>query len=408
MGEATKFSTMKASIILCLLLKLSKAIGEDVVSNIDNVEIHGRGLLDPPEDDKVDEASEQYFNHFRSLNHFRSRSSVPASYSSVEKGLVSPVKNQRNCGSCVAFASTAAIETCFKRKVGVFGDYSEQQLLDCGYGPQHGASGCQGAAPDAYLWWAVENNVGLAHESQYPYKDARYQCPNNLPIYNQGVRISNFSYTDIGDEDLLMQQVYEHGAAMTTIHSNFTAFNDYEGGIFDGCPEGRRDHAVTVVGYGTENGTPYWLIKNSWGTTWGENGFMKMKRGVNMCGIGRHVTVVKCETVAGPTDPPITCYDVLPNCTALAEKYCYKERVGENCRKSCGLCPGMTPASSYTCFDKYPNCPALAKEKCYQERVGQNCRKSCGLCPGMTPASSNTCFDRYDNCPALAEKDCNQ
>merc|ERR1711962_970231 len=79
-SEATKFSTMKASIILCLLLKLSNAIGEDVVNNIDNEEIHGFGLLDPPEDEKVDEASEQYFNHFRSL-----RSSVPASYSSVEK-----------------------------------------------------------------------------------------------------------------------------------------------------------------------------------------------------------------------------------------------------------------------------------------------------------------------------------
>merc|ERR1711937_567078 len=217
MGEATKFSTMKASIILCLLLKLSKAIGEDVMGNIDNVEIHGRGLLDPPEDDKVDEASEQYFNHFRSLNHFRSRSSVPASYSSVEKGLGSPVKNQRNCGSCVAFASIAAIETCFKKKVGVFGDYSEQQLLDCGYNPKSGAKGCQGATAHAYLKWAVENNVRLAHESQYPYKNARNQCPNNLPIYNQGVRISNYEYTYNGDEDTLKKMVYEHGAVVATV-----------------------------------------------------------------------------------------------------------------------------------------------------------------------------------------------
>merc|ERR1711973_438077 len=164
MGGATKFSTMKASIILCLLLKLSKAIREDVVNNIDDEEIHGTGLLDPPDDEKVDEASEQYFNHFRSL-----RSSVPASYSSVEKGLVSPVKAQRSCGSCAAFSSIAAIETCFKKKVGVFGDYSEQQLLDCGYKPGQGANGCKGAWPHAYLKWAVETNVRLAHESQYPY-----------------------------------------------------------------------------------------------------------------------------------------------------------------------------------------------------------------------------------------------
>merc|ERR1712180_171312 len=387
-SEATKSSTMKASIILCLLLKLSKAIGEDVVNNIDDVEIHGFGLLEPPEDEKVDEASEQYFNHFRSLNQFRSlRSSVPASYSSVEKGWVSPVKAQLGCGSCAAFSNIAAIETCFKRKVGVFGDYSEQQLLDCGYG-KHGANGCQGAPHYAYLKWAAENNIGLAHESQYPYKnkETNYQCPNNLPVYNQGVRISGYKYKYNGDEDELLEQVYEHGAVVTTVHANFTAFNDYEGGIFDGCPSedwsatGWRDHAVTVVGYGTENGTPYWLIKNSWGTTWGENGFMKMKRGVNMCGIGREIAIVECETVAGPTDPPLTCYDVLPNCTALAEKYCYQESVGQGCRKACGLCPGMTPASSNTCFDKWSDCPALAEKDCYQERVSQGCRKACGLC----------------------------
>jgi len=336
-SEATKSSTMKVSIVLCLLLKLSKAIGEDAVDNIGDEEIHGAGLLDPPEDEKVDEASELYFNHFRSL-----RSSVPASYSSVEKGLVSPVRDQRSCGSCTAFASVAAIETCFKKKAGVFGDYSEQQVVDCGYG-KHGAKGCKGAAPHAYLKWAVEDNVRLAHESQYPYKNAQNQCPNNLPVYNQGVRISNLSYTYNGDEDLLMKEVYEHGAVVTGVYSSFTAFKQYAGGIFDGCPEGRRpDHAVTVVGYGTENGTPYWLIKNSWGTGWGENGFIRMKRGVNMCGIGRVIAVAKCETVAGPTDTPLTtaipCVDKYSNC-AQYKKLCSRSyQVKTGCRRTCNTC----------------------------------------------------------------------
>merc|ERR1711951_118583 len=374
-SEATKFSTMKASIILCLLLKLSKAIGEDVVNNIDDEEIHGTGLLNPPDDEKVDEASEQYFNHFRSLrssvpdneeihgtgllepsedekvddaseqyfNHFRSmRSSVPASYSSVEKGLVSPVKDQRSCGSCAAFSSIAAIETCFKKKVGVFGDYSEQQLLDCGYNPERGAKGCQGATAHAYLKWAVENNVRLAHESQYPYKNARNQCPNNLPIYNQGVRISNYEYTYNGDEDMLKKMVYEHGAVVATVKSK-GPFARYRGGIFSGCPESSSyDHGVTVVGYGTENGTPYWLIKNSWGTGWGENGFIRMKRGVNMCGIGRVIAVAKCETVAGPTDPPLTtaipCVDKYSNC-AQYKKLCSRNyQVKHGCRRTCNTC----------------------------------------------------------------------
>merc|ERR1711951_6789 len=76
-SEATKSSTMKVSIVLCLLLKLSKAIGEDAVDNIDNEEIHGTGLLDPPEDEKVDEASELYFNHFRSLRSVTCKDKYP-------------------------------------------------------------------------------------------------------------------------------------------------------------------------------------------------------------------------------------------------------------------------------------------------------------------------------------------
>merc|ERR1712098_306773 len=103
----------------------------------------------------------------------------------------------------------------------------------------------------------------------------------------------------------------------------------------------------------------------------------------------------------------LPCMDKWSKCPALAEMYCYQKRVGKNCRKSCGLCPGMTPASSNTCFDESPDCPALAKEKCFEEWVSQACSKSCGLCPGMTPASSNTCFDEWDNCLDYAE-DCNK
>merc|ERR1712243_543050 len=86
----------------------------------------------------------------------------------------------------------------------------------------------------------------------------------------------------------------------------------------------------------------------------------------------------------------LPCFDKLDNCPALAEGKCYLEIVGQDCRKSCGLCPGMTPASSNTCFDEWDDCPALAEKDCNVEWVGQACRKSCGLCPGMTPASSNT------------------
>merc|ERR1719193_1533991 len=192
----------------------------------------GRGLLEPSADQVEDERSERYFEAVR-----MDRAAVPASYSSLSKGWVSPVKNQQQCGSCVAFSSMAAIETCFKKATGVFGDYSEQQLVDCGY-QKEGANGCNGAPPHAYL-----------------------TCPARLPVYNQGVRISDSYYTYRGDEDLMKKLVFQHGAVVASVKSK-GPFQQYKGGVFAGCPRSdKTDHAITVVGYGRDRGVDYWLIK---------------------------------------------------------------------------------------------------------------------------------------------------
>ena len=92
-----------------------------------------------------------------------------------------------------------------------------------------------------------------------------------------------------------------------------------------GCESDYRvNHAVTVVGYGTEDGVDYWLVKNSWGSRWGDKGFIKMKRGVNMCGIGNTMVVVDCEKKDGTTDaPPTTTTTAAPNPTGIL-KFIYK------------------------------------------------------------------------------------
>ena len=295
------------------------------------------------------------------------------------------MKNQLKCGSCVAFSNMGAVEVCIKKATGAIGDYSEQQFVDCGYDNEN-AFGCDGAAPHAYLKWASDNKVDLAHESQYPYlaEKSKLVCPANLPSYNLGAKISGSVYTYSGDEELLKQLVYKHGAVVASVMST-GPFENYKGGIFAGCPAGetKTDHAILVVGYGSENGLDYWLIKNSWGPDWGEGGYIRMKRGVNMCGIGKSMAAVSCEKVSGPTDAPLTtkkpCLNKYSNCNDLATRACWQPSIAQDCAEACGLCDGMTPVASYTCYDKYTNCPDLTKY-CSQDNIGQGCKKSCGTC----------------------------
>jgi hypothetical protein len=300
--------------------------------------------------------------------------------SSLNAGLVSPVKNQYDCGSCVAFASMAAVETCFKKRTGVFGDYAEQEFVDCAYG-QYGANGCGGAPPNAYLTWVTAKQQDLAHESQYPYLNLapKLSCPATMPIYNQGAKVNASFYTYKANETMLQALVYTYGAVVTTVMAS-GPFELYKGGIFAGCAPGTStDHAVTVVGYGTSGGIPFWLIKNSWGSSWGEAGYIRLQRGVGMCGIGSFASVVTCAPTAGPTDPPLTtakpCVDQYSNCPDLALTYCYQPSIASSCYKSCGLCPGMTPVKSNTCYDTYSNCATLCGTS-YKTA----CKLSCGGC----------------------------
>jgi len=270
------------------------------------------GLADS--DHPVDERSERFFEAYR----YR-RQNVPDSYNSVSLGNVSPVKNQGSCGSCVAFATIAVVETCFKRTVGTFGDYSEQHLLDCAYnGEDQWISGCNGAWNPGYAYWLngywpeSHNHTFSGHfasESEYPYNAERGECRTDYQPFYQGAKISGLYYTGRGDEETMKALVAEHGAVQTTVGAN-SGFGQYKGGVFAGCTGSSTNHAVVVVGYGTENGVDYWLVKNSWSKRWGDNGYIKIQRGVGMCGIGKSHVVLTCEQGDEPVPEPEETHEI--------------------------------------------------------------------------------------------------
>jgi len=371
-------------------------------TGFNQVEEYARGFI-MPEVKPVDEESERYFESL-----LLDKASIPASYNAVTAGLVSSVKNQQQCGSCAAFASMAAIETCMKKASGgKLADFSEQQILDCGYG-KNGARGCNGAGTQSYIKYVADNSASwkFTHESTYPYKNKNpsLTCPSSSVAkpYNTGAKVTKAWYTYSGSEAKLKALVAKHGAVVTAINAG-SPLDKYSGGVFSGCTSSQQNHAVTVVGYGTSNNVDYWLIKNSWGASWGEKGYIRLKRGVGMCGIGTALAVPSCVKVAGATSAPLTtkkpCVDKYTNCPTLAKTYC--SQLGMKCAKSCGKCAGMTPVASNSCADQFGNCKQLAKTMCYNSRVKKACCISCGLGKGMTPAKSNTCWDRYSNCSQL-------
>ena len=281
---------------------------------------------------------------------------------------VSPVKHQGKCGSCVAFATIGAIETCFHRVTNRFGDYSEQQLIDCGF-DHKGANGCHDAGLDSYFDWLLEYKVDLAGEDQYPYLWAKptLDCPVDIGV-DDGLEalVTDYFSTNRGTEKRLKELVVSHGAIISTVAA-YDEFKAYNGGVFEGCkPDAKDNHAVLVVGYGTtEEGEDYWLIKNSWGVGWGEEGLMRIKRGVKMCGIGRWLAGVECA--------PMDESDVGEDSEDSDDSYDNLDEMDyEN---------NYVEAFSASCSDSSTNCVTLPKSLCALPKgIGQHCQQYCGMC----------------------------
>ncbi|KAK4487726.1 hypothetical protein RD792_005611 [Penstemon davidsonii] len=219
-----------------------------------------------------------------SLFRYANVTAVPSTMDWRKKGAVTGVKDQGQCGCCWAFSAVAATEGINQLTTRNLVSLSEQELVDCDTSEDQGCNG--GLMDDAFQF--IIGNHGLTTESNYPYKGVDATC-NTKKESSRVAKITGYEDVPANSESALLKAVANQPISVA-IDAGGSDFQFYSSGVFTGECGTELDHGVTAVGYGaTSDGTKYWLVKNSWGSSWGENGYIRMQRGINsaegLCGI---------------------------------------------------------------------------------------------------------------------------
>ncbi|XP_060194011.1 senescence-specific cysteine protease SAG12-like [Lycium barbarum] len=213
---------------------------------------------------------------------YESLTEVPLSMD-WRNGSVTGIKDQGQCECCWAFSAVAAIEGAYQIANNKLISLSEQQLLDCSTENK----GCKGGLMTLAYDFLLQNGGGITTETNYPYQQSQSICSTQKISSTAAVTISGYELVPPSESSLLKAVANQPISVCIAASHEFLM---YGSGIYDGSCDPELNHAVTLIGYGAGvNGTKYWLVKNSWGTSWGEEGYMRIARDVGVdgghCGI---------------------------------------------------------------------------------------------------------------------------
>ncbi|XP_029437466.1 cathepsin S-like [Rhinatrema bivittatum] len=226
--------------------------------------------------------------HHEGINATRRRlnssSKLPDTVDWRDKDCVTEVKYQGACGSCWAFSAVGALEGQLKLKTGKLVSLSPQNLVDCS--TKYGNKGCNGGyMPSAFQY--VIDNKGIDSESSYPYEGKDGTCRFNPA----GRAATSSKYTELTPTEAALQEALANvGPISVALDASRASFFLYKSGVYyDASCSQEVNHGVLAVGYGTLNGEEYWLLKNSWGIYYGDQGFVRIARNRgNLCGIANY------------------------------------------------------------------------------------------------------------------------
>ncbi|XP_007535121.2 cathepsin O [Erinaceus europaeus] len=212
---------------------------------------------------------------------------LPVKFDWRDKHVVTQVRNQHMCGGCWAFSVVGAVESAYARKGQPLEELSVQQVIDCSYNNY----GCNGGTPSSAFTWLNKTQVKLVKDSEYPFKVQNGLC-RYFSDSHPGYSIKDYSAFDFsGQEDEMAKALLNFGPLVVVVDA--MSWQDYLGGIIQHhCSSGEANHAVLITGFDKTGSTPYWIVRNSWGSSWGVDGYAHVKMGGNICGIADSVSAV--------------------------------------------------------------------------------------------------------------------